>query len=154
MSNEDNSGGQLPHYPLHIAGQWCEGAAGARFDAINPYTRRVWATVAQAEVQDVRKAIASARETFDRTWSRVNGYERARLMMKLADLLQADVQRLGRLESTDNGGSVHSETQTQMVLAARQYRFSPAMRTSCGESRFHWISETYSTTPRASRFGS
>jgi acyl-CoA reductase-like NAD-dependent aldehyde dehydrogenase len=122
VSNVDNSGSQLPHYPLHIAGQWCEGAGGRRFDAINPYTGRVWATVAQAEVQDVRKAIATAHETFERTWSRVNGYERGRLMMKLADLLQADAQRMGRLESTDNGKIIR-ETQTQMVLAARQYRF-------------------------------
>lgn len=112
----------LPHHCLYIAGQWCEGSGDRRFDAINPYTGRAWATVAQAEVEDVNNAIAAARETFERTWSRVNGYERGRMMMKLADLLQSDAERMGRLESTDNGKIIR-ETQVQMVLAARQYRF-------------------------------
>lgn len=112
----------LPHHHLYIAGRWREGSAGRRFDAINPYTGRPWATVAQAEVEDVNAAILAAREAFERTWSRVNGYERGRLMMKLADLLEADAERMGRLESTDNGKIIR-ETQPQMVLAARQYRF-------------------------------
>jgi acyl-CoA reductase-like NAD-dependent aldehyde dehydrogenase len=112
----------LPHYHLHIAGQWREGSAARRFDAINPYTGRSWATVAQAEIDDVNTAVAVAREAFERSWSRVNGYERGRLMTKLADLLQGDAERMGRLESTDNGKIIR-ETQVQMVLAARQYRF-------------------------------
>ena len=122
MSNAENAGSPLPHYQLHIAGRWCEGGAGRRVESINPYTGRAWATVALAEVGDVETAIAAAREAFERTWSRVSGYERSRLMQKLADLLQGDAERMGRLESTDNGKIIR-ETQTQMVLAARQYRF-------------------------------
>lgn len=112
----------LPHYALHIGGAGCEGSGGRRFDAINPFTGRAWATVAQAEADDVQRAIAMARKTFEKTWSRVSGYERSRLMSKLADLLQNDAGRMGRLETTDNGKIIR-ETQVQMVLAARQYRF-------------------------------
>ena len=121
MSNAPSSG-PLPHHLLHIAGQWREGRASRRFNAINPYTALPWATIAQAEAEDVEAAIAAARDCFERTWSRVSGYERGRLMAKLADLLQADAERMGRLESTDNGKIIR-ETQIQMVLAARQYRF-------------------------------
>ena len=106
---------------MYIAGEWREGRASRRFDAVNPYTGRAWATVAQAETADVEAAIATARAAFER-WNRVSGYERSRLMAKLADLLEADAERMGRLESTDNGKIIR-ETQTQMVLAARQYRF-------------------------------
>jgi acyl-CoA reductase-like NAD-dependent aldehyde dehydrogenase len=119
---EKGRGVSAPHYCLFIAGKWREGSGSRRFDTINPYTGRAWATIAQAEVDDVKAAIAAARETFDKTWSRVSGYERSRLMLKLADLLQADAERMGRLESTDNGKIIR-ETQVQMVLAARQYRF-------------------------------
>jgi acyl-CoA reductase-like NAD-dependent aldehyde dehydrogenase len=114
--------GSSQHYLLHIAGQWREGRGKRRFDAINPYTGRAWASVAQAEVEDVAAAIAAARETFERSWSRVSGYERCRLMLKLADLLENDAARMGRLETLDNGKIIR-ETQVQMVLAARQYRF-------------------------------
>lgn len=112
----------LTHYPLFIAGVWKEGAAQRRFDAINPYTAKAWATVAQAEPSDVTEAVAAAQHTFDTIWSRTNGYERARLLNKLADLLQENAPRMGRLESTDNGKIIR-ETQAQMVFAARQYRF-------------------------------
>ncbi|MGA2399204.1 MAG: aldehyde dehydrogenase [Steroidobacteraceae bacterium] len=121
MSNADSAAGPLPHHPLYIASQWREGCASRRFDAVNPYTGRAWATVAQAETADVEAAIAAARNTFER-WSRVSGYERSRLMAKLADLLEGDAERMGRMESTDNGKIIR-ETRTQMVLAARQYRF-------------------------------
>ncbi|MBP6899959.1 MAG: aldehyde dehydrogenase [Burkholderiaceae bacterium] len=112
----------LPHHRLYIGGEWTEGAAGRRFEALNPYTGQAWASLARAEPADVAQAIAAAQQAFDRVWSRTNGYERARLMLKLADLLQADAQRMGRLESTDNGKIIR-ETQAQMVFAARQYRF-------------------------------
>ena len=120
MSNAD-SAGPLPHHPLYIAGEWREGGAGRRFDAVNPYTGRAWATVSQAGAEDVAAAIAAARAAFE-GWSRVSGDERSRLMGKLADRLEADADRMGRLESTDNGKIIR-ETRTQMVLAARQYRF-------------------------------
>jgi acyl-CoA reductase-like NAD-dependent aldehyde dehydrogenase len=105
-----------------MAGQWREGRAGRRFETVNPYTGQPWATIAQAEAEDVRFAVDAASEAFENTWSRVSGYERSRLMLKLADLLEGDAERMGRLESTDNGKIIR-ETKVQMVLAARQYRF-------------------------------
>jgi (Z)-2-((N-methylformamido)methylene)-5-hydroxybutyrolactone dehydrogenase len=119
---EPSVSGGLPHYHLHIGGESREGRSARRFDATNPYTGRVWATVAQAEPEDVVDAIVAARGTFERTWSRTNGYERGRLMLKLADLLHDAAPRMGGLESTDNGKIIR-ETQAQMVFAARQYRF-------------------------------
>lgn len=115
-------GESIPHYPLFIDGAWKEGAGQRRFDAINPYTGRAWASVAQAEPADVHAAVAAAWTAYDTVWSRTSGYERGRLMLKLADLLHDAAPRMGRLESTDNGKIIR-ETQAQMVFAARQYRF-------------------------------
>ena len=111
----------LPLHALFIGGEWKEGH-GQRFDAINPFTAKPWARVSGADAADVTQAIARAREAFEKTWRRTSGYERGRLLNKLADLLQADAARMGRLESTDNGKIIR-ETQAQMVFAARQYRF-------------------------------
>src|SRR5918994_1702126 len=55
-------------------------------------------------------------------WKHTNGLERARLMNRLADLLEADAERMSRLETTDNG-KVIRETSNQMRFAARNYRF-------------------------------
>lgn len=110
------------HYELFIGGEWTRGAGQEYFPAVNPFTQEAWAFIPQATDEQVAAAIARARETFETVWKKTSGYERATLLNRLADLLDADSTRMGRLESTDNG-KVIRETQTQMKFAARQYRF-------------------------------
>jgi acyl-CoA reductase-like NAD-dependent aldehyde dehydrogenase len=109
-------------YKLFIDGEWVVEANQEFFESINPYTREAWAMVPQASDAQVAAAIAAARRAFDTTWSKTTGLERARLLNRLADLLQADADRMGILESTDNG-KVIRETRSQMLFAARAYRF-------------------------------
>lgn len=112
----------IPHFPLFIDGAFREARSGARFDSANPYTRTTWATIAEAGADDVADAISAARQAYERHWRKTSGLARARLMMKLADLLEASAAEMGRMESTDNG-KVIRETRPQMVFAARAYRF-------------------------------
>ncbi len=108
-------------YQLFIDGAWRDGAKGRRFPAVNPFNRQAWASIPQAEASDVADAVAAARRAFP-DWSARSGLERQRLMLKLAELLEADADRMARLETTDNG-KVIRETKPQMLFAARQYRF-------------------------------
>ncbi|WP_370679603.1 aldehyde dehydrogenase [Comamonas sp. GB3 AK4-5] len=105
---------------LYIAGEWVE--AEERFDAINPYTGQAWTTIPQASTEQVSAAIKAARHAFEHGWKQTTGLERARLLFRLADLLEESADEFSRLESTDNG-KVIRETRVQMSLAARQYRF-------------------------------
>lgn len=109
-------------YELFINGKWVKDNNQEYFPAINPYTQEVWAEIPQASDAQVAQAIDCARAAFDGVWSKTAGVERARLLNKLADLLEADAARMGVLESTDNG-KVIRETSSQMLFAARQYRF-------------------------------
>ncbi|MBZ8135400.1 aldehyde dehydrogenase [Afifella sp. IM 167] len=106
-------------YDLYIDGGWVR--AEERFGTINPYREEEWATIPQANGAQVSQAIAAARKAFP-AWSRTSGLERARLLMRLADILEANGERMALLESTDNG-KVIRETRGQMRFAARQYRF-------------------------------
>ena len=112
----------IPHHPLFIDGRFTDSRSGARFESFNPYNRTAWATVAEAGEADVADAVAAARHAFETTWRKTSGLQRGKLMMKLADLLEASAARMGTLESTDNG-KVIRETRPQMVFAARAYRF-------------------------------
>ena len=109
-------------YELFINGEWVKDSNQEYFPAINPYTQEVWAEIPQASDAQVAQAIDCARAAFDGVWSKTSGLERARLLNKLAELLEADAARMGVLESTDNG-KVIRETSSQMLFAARQYRF-------------------------------
>ena len=100
-----------------------EAVAGMEnFASINPYTGEAWAYVPQASAAQVADAIAAARNAFNTNWRKTTGKTRGQLLNKLADLLEANAQRLGTVESTDNGKIIR-ETSSQMVFAARAYRF-------------------------------
>ena len=72
-------------YGLYINGVECAGGAGVE-DAICPYTEKPWAKVSQASEYDVRKAIEAAQKAFE-GWKEVPGVQRAKLLLKLADLI-------------------------------------------------------------------
>jgi (Z)-2-((N-methylformamido)methylene)-5-hydroxybutyrolactone dehydrogenase len=109
-------------YKLFIDGKWRDAAGGATMPAINPYNQEVHAQVAVAGAEDVEEAIAAARRAYDQVWRKTTPGERARLLNKVADQLDADADRMAVLETTDNG-KVIRETHNQMGYAARIFRY-------------------------------
>jgi acyl-CoA reductase-like NAD-dependent aldehyde dehydrogenase len=109
-------------YKLFIDGKWRDASNGATMPAINPYNQEIHALVPVATESDVAEAISAARRAFDKTWSKTMPGERARLLNKVADLLDADAGRMALLETTDNG-KVIRETSSQMGYAARIFRY-------------------------------
>jgi len=109
-------------YRLFIDGGWRDSADGRSFDTVNPFNRQVWARIPQAGATDVADALAAARAAFSGSWGKMSGFERGRLMLRLAELLEAEADAMAVLETTDNG-KVIRETRPQMMFAARQYRF-------------------------------
>jgi len=112
----------LTRYQLYIGGCWVEPAGKGYFPSYNPYTQEPWAEIPQAGPEDVKAAVAAARDTFDRVWSKTSGIDRAKLMLRLADIMEEEGPRMARLESTDNGKVVR-ETSSQMLFLARVLRF-------------------------------
>ncbi|RDD96951.1 aldehyde dehydrogenase [Paracoccus pantotrophus] len=109
-------------YKLYIDNQFVAPDGDDYFPAVNPYTGETHAMVPQASDAQVAAAVAAARRAYETVWSKTNGLERAKLMIRLADLLEANAERMGILETTDNG-KVIRETGAQMLFAARAYRF-------------------------------
>ena len=114
--------GTIPTHRLYIGGEWVAPHSGEYFPTDNPFDQQPWAQIAQADATDVARAVAAARHAFDTNWSRTSGLERAQLMHRLADLLDRDADRMGTLESTDNGKIVR-EARSQMHFVARTIRF-------------------------------
>ena len=113
------------NYQLFIDGVWRDASNGETMPAINPYNQEVHGLVPVATVDDVGEAVAAARRAFDTTWSKTSPGERSRLLNKVADLLDADVDAMAVLETTDNG-KVIRETHSQMGYAARIFRYFAA----------------------------
>jgi aldehyde dehydrogenase (NAD+) len=91
-------------YQMLIGGEWVDSVAGARFESVNPYTGKVWATAPDAGAEDVDAAVGAARRAFESgPWSRMTPTQRGACIRRLADLLTEHGQRLAEIETTDNG---------------------------------------------------
>ncbi|KAF8913818.1 aldehyde dehydrogenase domain-containing protein [Gymnopilus junonius] len=72
--------------------------------AINPALEEVICSVVAASAKDIDVAVAAARHAFNTTWGKnVTGFERSRLINKLADLIERDAEELAELETLNNG---------------------------------------------------
>lgn len=108
-------------YSLFIDGKWAVCETGARFDAVNPFTGKVWARLSAAGEGDVANAVAAARQAHP-GWAATNGANRALILNRIADVIAAHANEMAVFESTDNG-KVIRETAPQMHFAARLFRF-------------------------------
>src|SRR5690242_17758112 len=87
-----------------INGEWVTAASGKTFAVVNPATGEKIAAVAEGDREDVNRAVKAARFAFDQgPWSRITPSERGRLLWKLADLLEENLEEFAELEAIDNG---------------------------------------------------
>jgi acyl-CoA reductase-like NAD-dependent aldehyde dehydrogenase len=110
-------------HQLLIGGRFVDAASGKCFDDVNPATGELLAKVAEADAEDVSRAVAAARAAFeDGPWARMPGEERGRILVRIADLLEREADTIARLESQDNGRPIR-ETSAQSQIIPRWYRY-------------------------------
>lgn len=107
-----------------IGGKWVESRSGKRFPTLNPVNEQVIAQVAEGDTADVDAAVKAARAAFDTgPWSRTDARDRGRLMNKLADLMEANLEELAALETLDNGKPLRDARAADLPLAIDCLRY-------------------------------
>jgi aldehyde dehydrogenase (NAD+) len=91
---------------LFINNEWVEGVDKKTFEVINPTTEEVLCSVAEATEKDVDIAVAAARKAFEGPWRKTPPASRGKMLLKLADLVDANTDLLAAVESLDNGKSI------------------------------------------------
>ena len=109
-------------YQHYINGDWAAPSSGEYFDTENPYLGEVWAQIARGNAADVDKAVGSAKAAFEGEWGDMRPTQRGKLLVKLAELIERDSQRLGELEVRDNGKLI-AEMGAQTKYLAEWYRY-------------------------------
>ncbi|PSR80045.1 aldehyde dehydrogenase domain-containing protein [Coniella lustricola] len=92
---------------LFINGKWVEGVDKKKFEVINPSTEEVITSVCEGNEKDVDAAVEAARHAFEGEWRKTSANKRSRLLLKLADLLEENLDLLAAVESLDNGKSIN-----------------------------------------------
>ena len=109
---------------LFIGGKWVESASGKTFPTYDPATGEVLAQVAEAGVEDVDRAVAAARRTFERgDWRETQPAERARVLWKVGDMIEKRAMEFAQLESLDNGMPINDALLFFIPLAAATFRY-------------------------------
>jgi aldehyde dehydrogenase (NAD+) len=109
---------------LFIDGKWQESRGGKRFATINPVTEQVIADIAEGNEADVDAAVKAARAAFETgPWHRMDARDRGRLINKLADLMEQNLDELAALETLDNGKPFSDAKAADLPLAIDCLRY-------------------------------
>jgi (Z)-2-((N-methylformamido)methylene)-5-hydroxybutyrolactone dehydrogenase len=121
IENVDSKPAALETHDLHIGGARSKPSSGLYFQTDNPCSGEVWANVARGTKPDVDRAVEAAGAALP-IWNRMRPAERGTLMMRLAELVERDAQRLATLEVRDNG-KLYAEMLAQVRLVADWFRY-------------------------------
>ncbi|OLD53553.1 MAG: betaine-aldehyde dehydrogenase [Actinobacteria bacterium 13_1_40CM_2_66_13] len=109
---------------LFIGGRWVEAAGGETFETIDPANGEVLARVAEGGAEDIDRAVASARRSFNRgTWRELPPAERAKVLWKVGDMLEERANEFAQLETLDNGMPINDALLFHVPLAAATFRY-------------------------------
>jgi phenylacetaldehyde dehydrogenase len=111
-------------HKLLINGKWEDAASGKTFETYNPATGEVLANVAEGDREDIDRAVKAARAAFETgRWSKLTASERGRLIWKLADLLEENLDEFAELEALDNGKPFNVARAADVPLAVDLFRY-------------------------------
>jgi aldehyde dehydrogenase (NAD+) len=114
---------ELPRYQNTVAGKAAEAADGATLETFDPYTGQPWARIPRCGAADVDAAVDAARRAFgDPKWRGLTPTARGKLLLRLADLISAEAERLAAIEVRDNG-KLMSEMVSQLRYIPEWYRY-------------------------------
>ncbi|CAG2115919.1 unnamed protein product [Medioppia subpectinata] len=96
---------EIKYTQLFINNEFVNSVSGKTFETFNPTNGKAITSVQEGDKADIDKAVAAARHAFRRNseWRSIDASQRGRLLFKLADLLERDIDYLGSLETLDNG---------------------------------------------------
>jgi aminomuconate-semialdehyde/2-hydroxymuconate-6-semialdehyde dehydrogenase len=105
-----------------IGGRFVPPHSGSYLPVVNPATEEVIAELPDSDARDVDHAVGAAREAFP-AWSRTGAEERSRVLLKLADLIEHDLEQLARIESEDSGKTIALARRLDIPRAVANFRF-------------------------------
>lgn len=113
---------KIQNFKMLIDGEWVESSSGKKIETLNPELNEVWATVPEANEEDVDKAVKAAQHAFENSWSNLHPRERAKFLRNIGNQLRENAEHLGKIETVDTG-KLFKEIKTQASYIAEYYDY-------------------------------
>ncbi len=110
------------HAPMLIDGAWVDSASGRTLAVENPAKRQAIATIPRGDAADVDRAVAAASSAFP-TWSKVAPRDRGRLLLRIAEALEARGEELARTIALETGNALRTQARPEARLSADIFRY-------------------------------
>ena len=109
-------------YDNFIDGQWLAPKSGRYFDNVSPITGGIVGQIARSQAEDVEAALDAAHRAKD-AWGRTPVAERALILNRIADRMEANLDKLALAETWDNGKPIRESTAADVPLASDHFRY-------------------------------
>ena len=113
---------KIQNFKMFVDGEWVESSSGKKIETLNPELNEVWATVPEANEEDVDRAVKAAQNAFENSWSNLHPRERAKFLRNIANQLRENAEHLGKIETIDTG-KLFKEIKTQATYIAEYYDY-------------------------------
>ncbi|GLB52358.1 aldehyde dehydrogenase [Neptunitalea chrysea] len=110
------------HYDNFIGGQWVAPVKGEYFDNTSPINGQLIAKAARSTKEDIELALDAAHEAY-KTWSRTSPTERSAVLLKIADVMEQNLEYLATVETIDNGKAIRETLNADLPLCIDHFRY-------------------------------
>lgn len=111
-----------PQYENFIGGEWVSPAKGEYFDNISPVNGKAFCKIPRSTDVDVEKALDAAHAAKE-AWGRTSATQRSNILLKIADRIEDNLERLAVAETWDNGKAVRETLNADVPLSADHFRY-------------------------------
>jgi len=108
-------------YNLFINGKFNAPKSGKYFKTINPSNEKTISSVAEADKTDVDKAVKSAKNAYEKIWSKMPAKERGKYIFRIARLLQERAREFSVIETMDGGKPIRESRDVDIPLASAHF---------------------------------
>ncbi|WP_036771242.1 aldehyde dehydrogenase family protein [Photorhabdus australis] len=112
----------IKSYKMLIGGQWVDSVSKETTKSYNPTTGELLTEYASGNAEDVDLAVSAAKKAFP-AWSQTSPIERQSALLKIADLLEAELERFAMLESLDNGKPLNESRDMDLPACIDHFRY-------------------------------
>lgn len=134
---------------LLINGEWIEGSK--TFETFNPATGEALTRLVEASATDIDRAVQSARQAFESrsgAWRKMSASERGRLIWKLADLIEKNLEELAELETLDNGKPIFESRYVDLPMVVDVLRYYAGWATKISGETVNTFESAFTYTLR------
>ncbi len=109
-------------YENYIGGKWVSPVKGEYFENISPVDGNSFTKIPRSTQEDIDLAIDAGWEAF-KTWKKASVTERSNILLKIADIMEENLDVLARAETWDNGKAIRETTAADLPLAIDHFRY-------------------------------